>query len=148
MATFSKDQIDNLANYLRSKYETLAETRLNQEKEAIKKSDEYKEQYSALYHLMTSFITNKDQKSSIENEIRCILRMKYPILRQGTWDFDRNIRIKIEAILSTIVETSFEEVEKIVDEKLDFEEIYDKYIINYNQNSSNYEFSMDDEVEF
>jgi len=147
MATFSKDQIDKLANYLRNKYEKLAENRLNQEKEAIKKSDEYKEQYSALYHLITAFITDKSKLPYIENEIRCIIRTKYPILRQDTWNFNRNIYIKIEAILSTIVETSFEEVEKIVDEKLNFEEIYDKYIINLEQISSNYEFSMDDEDE-
>jgi len=124
MATFSKEQVTTISRYLERKYSEIISNRINQEKEAIKQSDEYKEVKSAVFTVISSIIGEIKPNGAVEEQLNNIISSKYPMLHLSTYDLRREIDVKIDAILCTIEPTSLEEVEKIVESKLDFEKLY------------------------
>jgi len=126
MKEVSKDnKILSLSRYLLKKYNNIINERINQEKKAIKESDDYKERKLALFTALTSIIGDSYIKENEDWRIENMLNHRYPLLNTGLYELSQEVDRKLDAILYTLPEDlTLEQVEETVNSKLGFEEMY------------------------
>ena len=121
--TLKNSQVERLFTYLNAEYQKklqdLESTRIKE----IEESDEYKQTFTEI----KSFLISKgldEENADHRSKFICETIFNTYDLVYNTWSNSTLIRNKLGAILSTLPDSlSFEEVVKLVDEKLEFEQI-------------------------
>ncbi len=124
--TLKNSQVERLFTYLNAEYQKklqdLESTRIKE----IEESDEYKQTFTEI----KSFLISKgldEETADSRSKFICETIFKIDHFVYNTWPNNTLVRHKLEAILSTLPDSlSFEEVVKLVDEKLEFEQIINK----------------------
>ena len=124
--TLKNSQVERLFTYLNAEYQKklqdLESTRIKE----IEESDEYKQTFTEI----KSFLISKgldEETADSGSKFICETIFKIDHFVYNTWPNNTLVRYKLEAILSTLPDSlSFEEVVKLVDEKLEFEQIINK----------------------
>ena len=124
--TLKNSQVERLFTYLNAEYQKklqdLESTRIKE----IEESDEYKQTFTEI----KSFLISKglgEEAAECRSKFICEIIFKIDDLVYNTWPNNALVGRKLEAILSTLPDSlSFEEVVKLVDEKLEFEQIINK----------------------
>ena len=122
--TLKNSQVERLFTYLNAEYQKklqdLESTRIKE----IEESDEYKQTFTEI----KSFLISKGlEEKTADSKSKSICKIIFNTYDLVYWSNSTLIRYKLEAILSTLPDSlSFEEVVKLVDEKLEFEQIINK----------------------
>jgi hypothetical protein len=124
--TLKNSQVERLFTYLNAEYQKklqdLESTRIKE----IEESDEYKPTFTEI----KSFLISKglgEEDATHRTSVICETIFNTNEIIYNTWSNRMIIERKLEAILSTLPDSlSFEEVVKLVDEKLEFEQIINK----------------------
>lgn len=121
--TLKNSQVLRLHNYLMSLYQDKINELEAETINTIKASEEYKKTFT----LITDFLINIDYpKDEIKDRAHIILDAKFELYdtKYNTWQHRHTIELKLDAILATLPDSlNFEEIVKLVDEKLGFEDI-------------------------
>jgi len=124
--TLKNSQVEQLFIYLSAEYQQKLQDLESERIKAIKESEEYKN----LIEKTKDFLLNINfNKESIDSESLCITNSIFHVDRHtyDTWINRMFIERKLKAILSTLPDSlSFEEIVKLVYEKLNFEQIINK----------------------
>ena len=124
--TLKNSQVERLFTYLNAEYQKklqdLESTRIKE----IEESDEHKQTFNEI----KSFLISKgliEENANIRTRYICETIFNTENYLYNTWFNRTDIERKLGAILSTLPDSlSFEEVVKLVDEKLEFEQIINK----------------------
>lgn len=124
--TLKNSQVERLFTYLNAEYQKklqdLESTRIKE----IKESEEYKTKLEEI----TNFLTNINyplNRIEYQSHALCNASFNLDESKYTHWQIWNTLELKLKAILSTLPDSlSFEEVVKLVDEKLEFEQIINK----------------------
>lgn len=119
--TLKNSQVERLYNYLASEYQNKLKDLESERINKIRESDEYKQ----LQEKIEIFLTSVGIEDAATHAL-AIVTNKFDVYTYqiNTYDNITKMRSKLAAILSTLPDSlSFEEVVKLVDEKLEFEQI-------------------------
>ena len=121
--TLKNSQVERLFTYLNAEYQKklqdLESTRIKE----IEESDEYKTKLEEI----TNFLTNINyplNRIEYQSHALCNASFNLDESKYTHWQIWNALELKLKAILSTLPDSlSFEEIVKLVDEKLEFEQI-------------------------
>jgi len=121
--TLKNSQVERLFTYLNAEYQKklqdLESTRIKE----IEESDEYKTKLEDI----TNFLTNINyplERIEYQSHALCNASFNLDESKYTHWQIWNALELKLKAILSTLPDSlSFEEIVKLVDEKLEFEHI-------------------------
>jgi len=121
--TLKNSQVERLFTYLNAEYQKklqdLESTRIKE----IEESDEYKTKLEDI----TNFLTNINyplERIEYQSHALCNASFNLDESKYTHWQIWNALELKLKAILSTLPDSlSFEEIVKLVDEKLEFEQI-------------------------
>lgn len=121
--TLKNSQVLRLHNYLMSLYQDKINELEAETINTIKASEEYKKTFT----LITDFLISIDYpEDEIKDRAYTILDAKFELYdtKYNTWQHRHTIKLKLDAILATLPDSlNFEEIVKLVDEKLGFEDV-------------------------
>lgn len=124
--TLKNSQVESLYSYILAEYQNKL-----RKMEALRiKEIEESEEYKTKLEKITNFLTNINYPlNRVEYQSHALCNASFDLdeSKYTHWKIRETLELKLKAILSTLPDSlSFEEVVKLVDEKLEFEQIINK----------------------
>lgn len=121
--TLKNSQVESLYSYILAEYQKKLRQMENLRIKEIKESEEYKTKLEDI----TNFLTNINyplERIEYQSHALCNASFNLDESKYTHWQICNALQLKLKAILSTLPDSlSFEEIVKLVDEKLEFEKI-------------------------